>query len=219
MRTGTSVRRIWSSGRPNWRFQLSFKLEPHMMQRHVRRLVLRTGAGMLPVLEVLASRSVQFSSGPSWKPDPLGLGRVVSWTGHRPMVFREDSNRPAVPYSGFYKLDSSLGQIKFLISDRIMTWSVRRLCSVSSYFTSRIQNGDATNIHWVAVKSRQCWYKLRGVSIATQWILVASQFRNRQVKERLIIHILCTDHVTIQSELRYWIGTTVVSLKLPECWW
>jgi len=45
-----------------------------------------------------------------------------------------------------------MGSIKYLSSDRIMTWCIRRLCSLSRSFTSRFQNWDPTDICWVAVK-------------------------------------------------------------------
>jgi hypothetical protein len=37
----------------------------------------------------------------------------------------------------------------------------------------------------------------------------------REVKELVKLHNLCTDHVTIQSELKYLMGAKVVWLK---CW-
>jgi len=41
---------------------------------------------------------------------------------------------------------------KYMSSDRIVTWSVHKLCSFSPSFTSRIQVCDRTDIRWVAVK-------------------------------------------------------------------
>jgi len=45
-----------------------------------------------------------------------------------------------------------LAAIRFLGSDRIVTWSIRRLCSFGRSFTSRFQNCHPTNIRWIAVK-------------------------------------------------------------------
>jgi len=47
---------------------------------------------------------------------------------------------------------ATLPPIKYLSSDRIVTWSVRKLCSSSPSFTSRCQICDWANIRWIAVK-------------------------------------------------------------------
>ena len=52
-----------------------------------------------------------------------------------------------------------------------------------------------------------------GLSIATQRILVGSQIWKREVKERLKLHNLLTDHVVIRSELKYLIGAKMVNFK------
>jgi hypothetical protein len=51
-----------------------------------------------------------------------------------------------------FTVPTTLAPIKYLSSDRIMKWSVRKLCSISRSFTSRIQICDSTDIRWVAVK-------------------------------------------------------------------
>jgi len=55
--------------------------------------------------------------------------------------------------------------------------------------------------------------EIRQFPIATQWIFVGSQIWKREVNERPTLHNLRIDHVTIRSELRYWIGAQVVRLK------
>jgi hypothetical protein len=45
-----------------------------------------------------------------------------------------------------------LAPIEYLSFDRIMTWCLHRLCSLSRSFTSRFQNWDPTDIRWVAMK-------------------------------------------------------------------
>jgi len=172
-----------------------------------------TGPGNRPAFRVLASGSVRSGFRTRQKPDLLCLGGVVTQTGHKTAVFWLGWNRTAVPYYSSYHSASSLTPIQFLGSDWIMTWSVHRLCSFSSSFTSRIQNCDTTNIRWVAVKWCQIRCEIRRFSTATQPISVASQFRNQEVKEHLIRHNLRSDHVTIRSELRHWIGVKVVRLK------
>jgi len=55
--------------------------------------------------------------------------------------------------------------------------------------------------------------EISGYSIATQQILVGSHIWDREAKERVELHNLCTDHVMIRSELKYLIGGKVVMLK------
>jgi hypothetical protein len=166
-------------------------------------LVLAPGAGNLPVFQVLDRSSVQVSFRTGQKLNQPSLGGVVTLTGHKLAVCLPRWNLTVVPYYGSYHFCSSLAPNKFLCSNEIMTWLVCRLCSFSSSFTSRIQNCDATNIGWVAMKYHQLCTEITGFSTATQRILVALQFWNREVQARLIIHNHCTDHVTIRSELRY----------------
>jgi len=119
---------------------------------NMQPLVVAPSAGKRHRVRFLASSSVLFGSRPGIKPDPLCLGGFVTWTRHIAMDFWPGCNWPVVPYYGSYNFCSSLASIKFFGSDRIMTWSVRRLCSFRSSFTSRIQNCGATNIGWVTVK-------------------------------------------------------------------
>jgi len=51
-----------------------------------------------------------------------------------------------------FTVPPTLAPIKYLSSDRIMTWSVRKLCSISRSFISRFQICDPIDIRWVAVK-------------------------------------------------------------------
>jgi len=101
-----------------------------------------------------------------------------------------------------------LAPIKYLSSDRIMTWSVRRLCSFSFPFTSRCQVCDQTNIRWVAIENPPFSPKITCNFTAIQRILVRSQTWQREVKEQLKLHNLRTDHVMIRSKLKYLIRAT-----------
>jgi len=102
-----------------------------------------------------------------------------------------------------------LAPIEYLSSDRIVTWSVRRLCSFSPSFPSRSQICDPTSIRWVAIENPHFSAEISPYFTAIQWILAQSQIWQREVKEGLKLHNLRTDHVTIQSELRYLIGGKV----------
>jgi len=65
----------------------------------------------------------------------------------------------------------------------------------------------------VAVKWGEILSEISGFSIATQRILVWSQIWDQGMKERLELHSLRTDHVTIRSELKYLIRGKVVRMK------
>jgi len=102
-----------------------------------------------------------------------------------------------------------LAPIKYLSSDRIVTWSVRRLCSFSPSFPSHSQICDLTSIPWVAIENPHFSAEISPYFPAIQRILAQSQIWQREVKEGLKLHNLRTDHVTIPSELRYLIGGKV----------
>jgi len=112
-----------------------------------------------------------------------------------------------------FAISTSLASIQYLSCDRIVTWLVRRLCSSNYSFSSLFQICDPTDIGWVVVKDGQILRQITGFSIAPQWLLVRSQIWDREVKERLVLHHLRTDHVTIPSELKYQIGAKGVTLK------
>jgi hypothetical protein len=79
--------------------------------------------------------------------------------------------------------------------------------------SSHIQICDRTDIRWVAVKYSRFLTEFRGFSIAPPRLLVRSQIWIQKVKERLKLDNLRTDHVIIQSELKYLIGAKIVDLK------
>jgi len=114
-----------------------------------------------------------------------------------------------------FTVPATFAPIKYLSSDHIMIWPVRRLCSTSRSFTFHFQICDPTDIRWVAVKSRHILGEISGLSIATQRILVGSQIWKREVKERLELHNLHTDHVMIPSELKYFIAARYLGLQSP----
>jgi hypothetical protein len=65
----------------------------------------------------------------------------------------------------------------------------------------------------VSVKKGRISTEIGGFSIAIQRIIVVSHISDREVKERVELYNLCTDHVMIRSELTYLIGVKVVMLK------
>jgi len=67
-----------------------------------------------------------------------GTQRVRGWVGTGPRFY--------------ITVPATLPPIKYLSSDCMVTWSVRKLCSFSPSFTSRCQICDWANIHWIAVK-------------------------------------------------------------------
>jgi len=140
----------------------------------------------------------------------LGLTRPKS----RPI-----GNGPVLPPKTRHFNITTFPPIKYLGSDCIMTWSVRRLCRSSRSFTSRSQICDPTNIRWVAIKNLLISHEIWAFFTPTQRISVGSQIGKRQVKERPEMHNLRTDHVTIQWELKYLIeGKGVGTVKLePQC--
>ena len=101
---------------------------------------------------------------------------------------------------------TSLAPVKYLSSDRIMTWSVRRLCSFSCSFTSRCPICDQTSIRWVAIENPPISGKISLNFTAIRRILVLSQIWPREVTEQLKLHNLRTDHVMIRSQFKYLIG-------------
>ena len=108
---------------------------------------------------------------------------------------------------------ATFGPIKQLRSQHITTWWIRRLCSYMRSSTSCFRICDLINICWIAVKYHQIFSKLCGFSKVTQRIFVRSQIWQREVKERLNLHNVRTDHVMEWSELKYIIGAKSVSLK------
>ena len=123
---------------------------------------------------------------------------------------RTVGNGPVLPPKTRHFKFTILAPIKYLSSDRITTWSIRRLCSINSYFTSRIQICDRTNIRWVATENPRISLKICPCFTATQRILIRSQIWMLEVKELVKLYNLHIHHVTIQSELRYLIGAKVV---------
>jgi len=119
---------------------------------------------------------------------------------------RPFGNGPVLPPKTRHFNITTLPPIKYLSSDRIMTWSVHGLCSSSCSFTSRSQICDPTDIRWVAVEIPLMSLEICSVFTASRRISVGSQLGNREGKEQPELHNLRTDHVTIRWELKDIIG-------------
>jgi len=116
---------------------------------------------------------------------------------------RPIGNGPVLPPKTRNFSITALPPIKYLSSDRMMTWSVHRLCSSSRSFTSWSQKCDPTNICWVAIENPLISHKICSFFTGTQRITVGSHIGNREVKARPEMHNLNTDYVTIRWELQY----------------
>ena len=113
---------------------------------------------------------------------------------------------------------TTLPPIKYLSSDRTVTWSVHRMCSSSRFCTSQFQICARTNTHWVAIQTPQIWLTIGRNLTTTQWISVGSEIWTGKVKARWAVHNLHTDHVMIQSELKYLIAAKGVGTAKLELW-
>jgi hypothetical protein len=134
----------------------------------------------------------------TWKTRTIGNGRVLP------------------PKTRHFK-STILAPIKYLSSDRIMTWSVCRLCSFNRSFTSCCQICHGTNIHCVAIENPPIWHTISRYFTAIVQILVRSHIWQREVKPRLRLHNLRTDHVMIQSELECFIAVEVAGTVKWNC--
>jgi len=117
---------------------------------------------------------------------------------------------PVLPPNTRHFYFTSLAPMKYLSSDRIVTWSVHRFCSFTSSFAYRFQICDPTNIRGVPIENPQIPLRIGPFFTATQRISVGLQMWMLQVKELIILHNLRTNHVTVRSELTYLIGVKAV---------
>jgi len=69
---------------------------------------------------------------------------------------------------------------------------------------------DPINIRWVAIENLRISVEISRYFTATLQILIRSQIWTQEVQERIKLHNLCIDHLTIRSELKYLIGTKSV---------
>ena len=151
----------------------------------------------------------------------VGSGFGSTWnrtiaTGLTTRKTRTVRNGALLPPKTWHFKSTIFAPIKYLSSDRIMTWSLRRLTSFSPSLTSRIQICDRTNDRWGAIENPRNSLKKRLYFTATQQISVQSQIWMRVMEEGLKLHNLRTDHVTIRSEHIYIIGAKAVATVYLE---
>ena len=124
---------------------------------------------------------------------------------------------PVLPPKTRHFMCTILPPIKYLSFDRIVTWSVCRLCSLSRSCTSHCQIWDRTNIHGVTAENPPISpIQWRFVTVV-QRILVHSQICQREVKKQLELQNLHVDLVMIQSDLKYLIGAKVAGSVIRNC--
>jgi len=107
---------------------------------------------------------------------------------------------------------ATLAPIKYLSSDGIVTWSVRRLYIITRTISSYIQNWDGTKILCVAIKNPGISHLTCHHFTATQRMLVASQFWIQKVNELPKLYNLHTDLVMIWSEPKYLMSAKVLPM-------
>jgi len=112
-------------------------------------------------------------------------------------------NGPVLPTKTQHFNITTLPPNEYLSSDRIMTWSVCRLCSSSHFSTSPSQVCYPTNIGWAAIENPLISLKICPFFTATQPISVGWQIGKQEEKERPELHNLLTEHVTIRWDLKY----------------
>jgi len=123
---------------------------------------------------------------------------------------------PVLPATTQYFIIATLAPIKYLCSDRIMTWSIRRLCSFSISFTSSLQIYDLTNTRGVAIEHPGISLNICAHCTAIQRISVGSQIWMLEVKDLAKLHKLCIHHVMIRSELKNLIAAKAVQTVKSE---
>jgi len=109
------------------------------------------------------------------------------------------------PKTQHFKI-TSLAPIKYLSSDWIMTWSIRKLCSFMRCCTSSLQIWDLINIRWVTIENPHISLEIWRYFTAILWMLVGSLTGKQEVKEHIKLYNQHIDHVTIKSQHIYLIG-------------
>jgi hypothetical protein len=132
----------------------------------------------------------------------LGLGPELNrCNGFYHTKSRTVAIGPVLPSNTRYFILTTLAPNKYLSSDCMVTWSVHRLCSFRSSFSSRVQICDPTNIRGVAIEIPWIALRIGPLFTATQRISVGSQIWMLEVKELVTLHNLHTNYVTVRSEL------------------
>ena len=134
----------------------------------------------------------QYGSGLRLEPEPNRFNR----SHHRQT--RTVAIELVLPPKSLHFNLTTLAASKYLSSDRIVTWSICRLCRVGHSSTSRDQLGNPSDICSVAFKTPSISPECVHFFTATQRLLVRSPIWTQEVKERSILYDLRIDCVTIQ---------------------
>jgi hypothetical protein len=152
------------------------------------------------------------SSGLGLAPEPNRGNGFTTWKTRTVGTWAGSTSKP-----GLFK-PRCFAPIKYLSSDRILTWCIRRLCGFARSFTSCFRICDPTSIRWVAVENPRILAEIYTYFTATQWISVGSQFWKQEVKDRLTLRNRHIHHVMIRSELKYLIGAkNIGTAKWTRC--
>jgi len=163
---------------------------------------------------------VVLATGPNCR---VGSGSGSNWTrtvamGLTTWKTRNVGNGAVLPPKTWHFKFTILAPIKYLSSDHITTQSVRRLCSFSHSFTSRVQICDPTSICWVAIEMPPISLRISHYFTTTWRISVGLQIWMQEVKEGLKLNNLCIDYVMIRSKLKYIIGAKGAGTVYLELW-
>ena len=109
---------------------------------------------------------------------------------------------PVLPPKTQHFKCSFVPPIKYLSSNRIVTWSIRRLCRFSRSFTSCSQIWDLANIRGVAIDNMWISFKICLYFTAALRISVGLQIWMLELKELAKLHHLRIHHGIIWSELK-----------------
>jgi len=110
-----------------------------------------------------------------------------------------------------------LAPIKYLSSDHIITWWIRRFCSFSRSFTCRCQICYSTNIRGVAIENPRISLEICPYFTATQPISVGLHIWMLEVEDLVKPHNLRIHHGMIRSELKNLIGAKVGGNIIWNC--
>jgi len=125
-------------------------------------------------------------------------------------------NEPVFPPKPGHSKFTILAPFEYLNSDRITTWSIRRLWNFGQSFTYHFQICDPTSVRWVVIENQRISLRICHQFTSTQWISVILPIWLHKVKERQKLNNLHIDHIMIRSKLKYLIGAKAVGTWLLE---
>ena len=103
--------------------------------------------------------------------------------------------------------------IKYLTIDPTKIWCMGKRCGTTRRITSRSPICDATNIHRSAVENVRRIDVFRTFCDATRPKIIATQFGDREVNLRLILHISRIHHFLVRRIFKFLIAYEVPALR------